>query len=187
MIRPDSGPPEPDAVEAAHVPMPPSVQAGPMAHAIFRVARLHRALAGQLLRRVGLHPGQELVMMQLWDHGPQRQTDLVRLLGSDAATMTRTIKRLEHAGFVRRRPSPTDKRATIIEPTEASLALRHQVDDIWAELEECTAGEMPEKRQAEAVQVLEEIEASLTLAATRLAQQQTDDPAAPPEGRAGRG
>ena len=51
---------------------------------------------------MGLHPSQELVMMQLWDRGPQGQTALVRLLGSDAATMTRTVKRLEHAGFVRR-------------------------------------------------------------------------------------
>ncbi|WP_232542612.1 MarR family winged helix-turn-helix transcriptional regulator [Streptomyces sp. QHH-9511] len=184
MIRPDSEAPGPDAAEAAHTPMPPSVQAGPMAHAILRVARLHRMLAGQLLRRVGLHPGQELVMMQLWDLGPQRQIDLVRLLGSDAATMTRTIKRLEHAGFVRRRPSPTDKRATIIEPTEASLALRHQVDEVWAELEECTAGQLPEERQAEAVQILEQIEASLSLAATRHAQE-TGGPTAPPEGQAG--
>ncbi|MEU6782629.1 MarR family transcriptional regulator [Nonomuraea angiospora] len=79
----------------------PSVQAGPLNHAIIRVARLHRMLAAQLLRRVGLHPSQELVMMQLWDRGPQRQTDLVRMLGSDTATMTRTIQRLEHAGFVR--------------------------------------------------------------------------------------
>ncbi|KUH40731.1 MULTISPECIES: MarR family winged helix-turn-helix transcriptional regulator [Streptomyces] len=113
-----------------------------------------------------------------------RQVDLVRLLGSDAAAMTRTIKRLEHAGFVRRRPRPTDRRATIIEPTEASLALRHQVDEIWAELEECTAGEMPENRQAEVVRVLEQIEASLTRAATRHAQQETGGPAAPPEGLA---
>ncbi|MFF1439189.1 MarR family winged helix-turn-helix transcriptional regulator [Streptomyces sp. NPDC058295] len=163
--------------------MPPSVQAGPMSHAIFRVARLHRMLAGQLLRRVGLHPGQELVMMQLWDLGPQRQTDLVRLLGSDAATMTRTVKRLEHAGFVRRRPSPTDKRATIIEPTEASLALRHQVDELWAELERCTTGELTPDRKANAVQILEDIEANLALAATRHARQ--DARKEDPRGRAG--
>jgi DNA-binding MarR family transcriptional regulator len=71
---------------------------------IFRVASLHRMLAGNLLRRIGLHPSQELAVMQLWDAGPQRQTDLVRLLDSDAATMTRTVQRLEAAGFVRRRP-----------------------------------------------------------------------------------
>ncbi|OKK15665.1 transcriptional regulator [Streptomyces sp. CB00455] len=184
MIGPDCEASGPDAAEAAGMPMPPSVQAGRMAHAIFRVARLHRMLAGQLLRRVGLHPGQELVMMQLWDLGPQRQIDLVRLLGSDAATMTRTVKRLEHAGFIRRRPSPTDKRATIIEPTEASLALRHQVDEVWAELEECTAGQLPKERQAEALQILEQIEAGLAVAATRHAQQETGGQAASPTGQA---
>ncbi|WP_189717972.1 MarR family winged helix-turn-helix transcriptional regulator [Streptomyces phaeofaciens] len=147
--------------------MPPSVQAGAMTHAIFRVARLHRMLAGQLLRRVGLHPGQELVMMQLWDLGPQRQTDLVRLLGSDAATMTRTVKRLENAGFVRRRPSATDKRATIIEATTASLALRKEVEQIWAELEDGAAGALTADEQDEAIRVLARIEDSLCQAAER--------------------
>ncbi|GAA4994130.1 hypothetical protein GCM10025734_23870 [Kitasatospora paranensis] len=88
------------------LPVPASAGGGPISHAIFRLARLHRMHAGQLLRRIGLHPGQELVMMHLWELGAQRQTDLVRLLDSDAATMTRTVQRLEQAGFVRRRPSP---------------------------------------------------------------------------------
>ncbi|MFI6704712.1 MarR family winged helix-turn-helix transcriptional regulator [Streptomyces sp. NPDC050509] len=147
--------------------LPPSVQAGPVSHAIFRVARLHRMLAGQLLRRVGLHPGQELVMMQLWDLGPQRQADLVRLLGSDAATITRTVKRLENAGFVRRRPSETDKRATIIEPTAASLALRKEVEQIWAELEEGVVGGLGAGEQDAMIRVLDRIEESLSLVAER--------------------
>ncbi|MFI7130967.1 MarR family winged helix-turn-helix transcriptional regulator [Nonomuraea sp. NPDC050153] len=151
----------------AGTPLPPSVQAGPLNHAILRVARLHRMLAAQLLRRVGLHPSQELVMMQLWDLGPQRQTDLVRMLGSDAATMTRTVQRLEHAGFVRRRPSATDKRATIIEPTPASQALRREVEGIWAELERSVTGDLTPDQQAEALEVLGQIEAGLVRAATQ--------------------
>ncbi|MFJ9588208.1 MarR family winged helix-turn-helix transcriptional regulator [Streptomyces acidicola] len=147
--------------------MPPSVQAGAMTHAIFRVARLHRLLAAQLLRRVGLHPGQELVMMQLWDLGPQRQTDLVRLLGSDAATMTRTVKRLENAGFVRRRPSETDKRATIIEPTIASLALRKEVELVWAELENSVAAGLAAEEQDNMIRVLDRIEDKLNQAVGR--------------------
>ncbi|MFE2942186.1 MarR family winged helix-turn-helix transcriptional regulator [Streptomyces sp. NPDC059255] len=149
--------------------MPPSVRAGVMSHAIFRVARLHRMLAGQLLRRVGLHPGQELVMMQLWDLGPQRQTDLVRLLGSDAATMTRTVKRLENAGFVRRRPSETDRRATIIEPTAASLALRKEVEQVWAELEDSVAAGLDPDEQDTMIRVLAGIEDSLSRAVERQA------------------
>ncbi|MFI1731061.1 MarR family winged helix-turn-helix transcriptional regulator [Streptomyces acidicola] len=138
-----------------------------MTHAIFRVARLHRLLAAQLLRRVGLHPGQELVMMQLWDLGPQRQTDLVRLLGSDAATMTRTVKRLENAGFVRRRPSETDKRATIIEPTTASLALRNEVELVWAQLENSVAAGLAAEEQDNMIRVLDRIEDKLNQAVGR--------------------
>ena len=98
------------------IPVPAAAVGGPISHAIFRVARLHKMMAGNLLRGVGLHPGQELVMMYLWELGPQRQTDLIRLVDSDAATMTRTIRRLEHAGFVRRSPCADDKRAYLIEP-----------------------------------------------------------------------
>ncbi|MEU1404986.1 MarR family transcriptional regulator [Streptomyces sp. NPDC005728] len=138
-----------------------------MNHAILRVARLHRMLAGQLLRRVGLHPSQELVMMQLWDRGPQRQTDLVRLLGSDAATMTRTIRRLENAGFVRRSPSTTDKRVTIIEPTAASNALRTEVEQVWLDLEASVAEGMTPAQQAQAIEVLGLIEESLARATSQ--------------------
>ncbi|MEU9976585.1 MarR family winged helix-turn-helix transcriptional regulator [Streptomyces sp. NPDC051014] len=147
--------------------MPDSVAAGALNHAIFRVARLHRMLAGQLLRRVGLHPGQELVMMQLWDRGPQRQTDLVRLLGSDAATMTRTVRRLENAGFVRRFPCATDKRVTIIEPTAASNALRAEVERVWLDLEAGATEGMAPERQAEAVEVLRSIEENLVRATSQ--------------------
>ncbi|MFI8243653.1 MarR family winged helix-turn-helix transcriptional regulator [Streptomyces sp. NPDC085866] len=147
--------------------LPDSVAAGAINHAILRVARLHRMLAGQLLRRVGLHPSQELVMMQLWDRGPQRQTDLVRLLGSDAATMTRTIRRLENAGFVRRQPSPTDKRVTIVEPTAASNALRDEVEQVWMDLERSVAEDMTPTQQAEAIEVLGRIEESLARATSQ--------------------
>ncbi|TJZ54698.1 winged helix-turn-helix transcriptional regulator [Streptomyces piniterrae] len=146
---------------SSSVPVPAAAHAGPVSHAIFRVARLHRMIAGQLLRRVGLHLGQELVMMHLWELGPQRQTDLVRLIDSDAATMTRSIKRLENAGFVRRRPCPDDKRAVIIEPTAASQALRREVESIWAELERASTGDLTPDQQSETLQALRRIEESL--------------------------
>ncbi|MGK5638838.1 MarR family winged helix-turn-helix transcriptional regulator [Streptomyces sp. URMC 126] len=143
------------------VPVPASARTGPISHAIFRVARLHRMIAGQLLRGVGLHPGQELVMMQLWELGPQRQADLVRLLDSDAATMTRTIQRLEHAGFVRRTPCPGDKRAVLVEPTAASRALRHEVERVWTALEEGATGDLSDGERAEVLRALGRLEENL--------------------------
>ena len=143
----------------AAVPIPAAAHGGPISHAIFRVARLHRMIAGNLLRRVGLHPGQELVMMHLWELGPQRQADLISLLDSDAATMTRTIRRLEHAGFVRRVPLADDKRASLIEPTAASRALRTQVEQI-------AVGGVNARERQTILRVLEGLEARLTRAST---------------------
>ncbi|MFJ5637229.1 MarR family winged helix-turn-helix transcriptional regulator [Streptomyces goshikiensis] len=147
------------------VPMPGAAKGGPVSHAIFRLARLHRMFAGQLLRRIGLHPGQELVMMHLWELGPQRQADLVRLMDSDAATMTRTVRRLEQAGFVRRRPSPTDRRASLIEPTAASQALRHEVERVWSQLEEISTAGLSDDERAAALRTLESLEQNLVRAA----------------------
>ncbi|MET9120725.1 MarR family transcriptional regulator [Streptomyces sp. NPDC004528] len=160
---PGSGVPE----EKATVPVPGAAGSGPISHAIFRLARLHRMFAGQLLRPIGLHPGQELVMMHLWELGPQRQIDLVRLLDSDAATMTRTVRRLEQAGFVRRRPSPTDKRASLIEPTAASHALRREVERVWSQLEDLSTTGLSDAERADALAALERLERNLVRAAAQ--------------------
>ncbi|WLW50819.1 MarR family winged helix-turn-helix transcriptional regulator [Streptomyces sp. YU58] len=141
--------------------LPEAARRGPISHAIFRVARLHRMLAGQVLREVGLHPAQELVMMQLWDRGRMRQTDLARHVGADAATMTRTIQRLEKAGYVRRERSTSDKRSVLVEPTAASLALRQQVEELWSRLEDYVTGGLTEVERSETLAVLEQLETNL--------------------------
>lgn len=162
-----SAPSEPKLPRGS-VRQPKTASAGPISHAIFRVARLHRMLAGALLRETGLYPNQELVMMQLWDLGAQRQSELIALLDSDASTMTRTIQRLERAGFVRRRPDPTDRRATLVEPTPASKHLRRRIEAIWAELEGLTVGEWSDTERRRASAVLDGLERNLLSAATTL-------------------
>jgi DNA-binding MarR family transcriptional regulator len=144
-----------------HGPALPAAADGPLNHAIFRVARLHHLLAKQLLRRAGLYPGQELVMMHLWADGPLRQVDLIQLVDSDAATMTRMVQRLERAGFVRRRRSPTDGRAVIIEPTAASQALRGEVEGLWPQLERLTADGFTQQEYANTIGLLGRLEQNL--------------------------
>lgn len=132
-----------------------------MSHSVFRVARLHKMMAGQLLRGIGLYPAQELVMMRLWTAGPQRHVDLVRMLESEAPTMTRTIQRLEKAGLVRTTRSSEDRRAIIVEATDESLSLRNAVEDAWRELEARTVGAWDERRRAEILDALAALERNL--------------------------
>ena len=134
----------------------------PVSDAIFRAARSHKSLAARLLRPVGLRPGQELVLMTLWHDGPQRMVDLVQTLDSDAPSMTRSIARLEAAGLVQRRSSPHDRRATIVEASQASLALRPTVEAAWDRLEAMTASGLSAEQQTTLRELLGLVEAGLT-------------------------
>lgn len=131
---------------------------------LLRITRLHHALANQMLRRIGLHPSQELVMMRLWEEGPQRQADLAAAIGTDTATMTRTIQRLEQGGFVRRTPSPTDKRSSIIEATTASQSIRAGVEEVWETLENGVLADLDEQEQSVALGFLTRMEVGLAKA-----------------------
>ncbi|MFI6263042.1 MarR family winged helix-turn-helix transcriptional regulator [Micromonospora sp. NPDC051006] len=78
--------------------------------------------------------------------------------------MTRIVQRLERAGYVRRVPDPDDRRATRVEPTPASLALRSQVEQIWTDLEQFTVGDMTAEEQRDAIHTMERLEGNLLVA-----------------------
>lgn len=140
----------------------PTVADAPMSEAIFRAARVHRIMAGTLLRETGLYPGQELLMMQLWERGEQRQADLIKTLGLDPSTVTKMLQRLEQSGFVTRRPSATDRRAVVVSTTRAGQALRDRVLQAWRDLEQVTAHGLTGEECEQAMYLLSRIEANLT-------------------------
>ena len=138
---------------------------GPVSNALIRVTRLHVMRIRQLLQGLGLHPGHELLLMHLWDTGPQRQTDLAAEFDTDSASMTRTVQRLERSGFVRRRPDPVDGRATLVESTAAGMALRGRVERLWSQLEADTVGDMPASQERQLLRGLRKLETNLSSAA----------------------
>ncbi|PRY36810.1 MarR family winged helix-turn-helix transcriptional regulator [Umezawaea tangerina] len=146
--------------------LPSAAGRGPVSHALFRVVRLHRMLAGHLLRDLGLHRGQELLLMHLWDSGPVRQTELIEVLDSDSATITRMVQRLEKAGLVERSPDPRDGRATLVSSTAEGDAIRAEIERMWHDLESSTVGDIPPTTRTALLDALAQVEANL-VAATR--------------------
>lgn len=135
---------------------------GPVSHALFRTFRLHRHNAAGLLRGLGLHPGQELVMIHLGCTGTARQSDLVKLLDLDPSTVTKMLQRLEQAGHVRRLPDPEDRRAVLVEATDTSSHLRNEIERVWRELEETTLAGLTEDERGQFLVLLNRIEANLS-------------------------
>ncbi|MFK4225666.1 MarR family winged helix-turn-helix transcriptional regulator [Streptomyces sp. NPDC019890] len=153
--------PETAADPACTEPLPSAALGGPLSHAVSRVARLHRMAAGKVLKGLGLYPGQEFVMMHLWDAGPVRQSELIKAVELDPSTVTKMLQRLEQAGHVRRRPDPGDRRAVLVEATEESCALHSAVQAAWAELEEHTLTGLDADERRELTRLLAKVEANL--------------------------
>jgi DNA-binding MarR family transcriptional regulator len=121
----------------------------PLSQAIFLLARAHRAYAAELLRRHGLHPGQELILMQLLERDHQTQSALLDAVGLDHSTLSRSVSRMEAAGLLRRAPSEEDRRAVLVSLTPRGRRMRRPLEELWAELERTTSqGMAPGKRDA---------------------------------------
>ncbi|MER7948539.1 MarR family winged helix-turn-helix transcriptional regulator [Streptomyces sp. NPDC096079] len=129
---------DPVCTAPSTAPQPTGACAGTVSHTLAWVARLHRIAMGRRLRDLGLYPGQELMMMRLWDCGPVRQSELIQSLGLDPSTVTKMLQRMEQCGYVRRSPDPADRRAVLVEATDRGLDLRTGVEGAWADLEEST-------------------------------------------------
>lgn len=140
----------------------PAIEGAPISEAIFRIARVHRLVAGTLLRDTGLYPGQELLMMALWERGEQRQADLIRTLGLDPSTVTKMLQRLEQSGFVTRKSSTVDRRTIMVSATRAGQALRTHVEQLWRTLEEVTTAGLSGDDRDAVMRLLERIESNLT-------------------------
>ncbi len=111
-------------------------QADALNTAIRAVGIRHRALAGALLAPLGLHPGQEVILLELAARGPCSQGHLAAASGCEPPTITGSVRKLEAAGLVLRRPSPKDGRVTIVELSERGQALLPDLRAAWQQLAE---------------------------------------------------
>lgn len=141
--------------------LPSAARGGPVSHAVSRVARLHRIAAGKLLKGVGLYPGQEFLMMHLWDSGPVRQSELIKSVDLDPSTVTKMLQRLEQTGHVSRSPDPDDRRAVLVEATDNSCALHADVRSAWSSLEEHTLAGLDPAERRELARLLAKVEENL--------------------------
>ena len=103
-----------------------------------KVCRAHRGNVGALLSGVGLHVGQEMVLLELWKEDGLKGGELADRLGVEPPTVTRMIRRMESCGFLERRPDPADARSFRVHLTDKGRALEEPVARIWREVEEKT-------------------------------------------------
>lgn len=109
----------------------------------------HRARAAALLAPLGLHPGQEALLLELDRTGPMIQAQLSEALGCEPPSVTLMTRKLESSGHIRRTAAPSDKRATIVELTDSGKRLTDQIKQLWCALAEETVTGLPAQTVAE--------------------------------------
>ncbi|OIV39544.1 MarR family transcriptional regulator [Mangrovactinospora gilvigrisea] len=124
-------------------------QADAVNQAIRLLALRHRARITALLAPLGLHPGQEALLLELARTGPMIQAKLSGALAVEPPSVTLMTRKLEAAGHVRRVPAPGDRRASVVELTEGGAALVERVKELWCGLAEETLAGVPDATAAE--------------------------------------
>ncbi|MEV5433428.1 MarR family transcriptional regulator [Streptomyces sp. NPDC052701] len=115
---------------------PSTARDGRLSYAVFQLARAHRGHAAAMLRTMNLHPGQELLLMQLFDRDGQTQSELLDSVGLDHSTVSKSLRRMQDAGLLTREPAEHDRRVMVVRLTDAGRALREPIADMWRALEE---------------------------------------------------
>ncbi|MFB7593859.1 MarR family winged helix-turn-helix transcriptional regulator [Streptomyces sp. NPDC056160] len=125
------------------VPAPPgTARDGRLSYAVFHLARAHRGHAAAMLRTMNLHPGQELLLMQLFDRDGQTQSELLDSVGLDHSTVSKSLRRMQDAGLLTREPAEHDRRVMVVHLTDAGRALREPIAGMWRALEELSVRDL---------------------------------------------
>ena len=91
---------------------------GSLADAFWLVARRLRHQSREALAPYGISLSQLRALEVLLRHGPVRPGELAEHLRIAPRSATEVVDALESRGLVRRRPDPSDRRATLVELSE---------------------------------------------------------------------
>jgi DNA-binding MarR family transcriptional regulator len=121
----------------------------------------HRALAIAALVPFGIHPGHKLLLMELEQNGPLTQAQLAAASGFEPPTITLSVRQLEAAELVVRRPSATDRRATVVELSDRGREILPEVKTAWRHVAEATIAGLSPALATQAKELLPVLAAAL--------------------------
>ncbi len=115
---------------------------------VLQIHKAHRSRAEAALNKLGLHTGQEMLLLQLWIEEGIPQSQLAASMEVEPPTATKMLQRMERAGLIERRPDPEDARISRVYLTERGRALEQPVLDVWKQLEAQTVAGLSLTEQA---------------------------------------
>jgi len=128
-----------NATRAAAKPAPEQLLENQLCFALYAAAHSFAQAYRPFLDPVGLTYPQYLVLLELWERDGQTVRELGTPLFLDSGTLTPMLKRMEAAGWIRRRRDVSDGRAVRVSLTAKGQAFRHKARSIPAAMM-CASG-----------------------------------------------
>ena len=132
----------------------------------FRLAQASKAMrarSGNHLMRIGLHPGQELVLKVLSVGHGETMSQLAQALGVQTPTVTKMVTRLSAQGYVRREISEEDGRRARVFLNDEGRELIQWVDKAWKRLEREAMAGLADKDRKKLKKLLKQVEKNLSV------------------------
>lgn len=115
----------------------------PLVPTLLSLSKTTRALMGIRLADLGLHQGQDELLIALDMSEPVSVSALSEKLFVRPSTVSKMLDRLSAKGLVARIPTPRDARLTLVRLTEKGNAAKTEVRQLWDMIEIELAGKMP--------------------------------------------
>lgn len=131
-----------------------------MLPSILRIARLHRTRRATALAEIGLHPGQDTVLLLILRSGALTMTEIARALAIQPPTVTKIVGRLVANELVARREVRGDMRKSAVDLTDLGRRRAGEVETIWSGIESTALAEV--SAHPSFLQSLKQIEENLT-------------------------
>lgn len=144
--------------------MPDRIDPDSLGFLISDVARLMRANFDRLIAEagIGLTPGEARTLSHAARAGTVRQSVLAERMGVEAMTVCGYIDRLEARGLVRRTVDPADRRAKLVDVTEAADAVLLQLAPIGTESRKIASAAMSAQEWDSLRALLKRVRATLS-------------------------
>jgi DNA-binding MarR family transcriptional regulator len=116
-------------------PLDPTQTRERLSYLTARLCHSHRNAVNEVLNDLGLHVGQEMLLLCLADNSGATHTELAECLSVQQATVTRMVNRLERSGLVSRCKDPADQRISRVSLTSEGQALLEPIAEVWRSVE----------------------------------------------------
>ena len=129
---------------------------------LVQICKAHRNKAQEILSRLDLLPGQEIMLFNLMQQDGQTQHELAEQMCVQPATMTKMVDRMVQSGFIVRIADVEDQRVSRIHLSQKGRDMREPVQNAWYELEALSLSNLTTEERLLLRRLLLQIDRNLT-------------------------